>query len=682
MNRKSDTKKTILICLILVLATAGVYYQVYRFSFVNYDDPEYVMQNINIQNGVTMAMVKWAFTTGYACFWHPMTWISHALDCQIFGSKPGGHHLTNLIFHIANTLLIFYVLVIMTGATWKSAFVAGLFALHPLHVESVAWISERKDVLSTFFWLLTMWAYVRYVRSPAQAAIKNYLLFLLFFSLGMMSKPMLVTLPFLMLLLDYWPLNRFTAEHAETAEKKNIIKKLIVEKIPLFAIAAVLSVVAYIVQKQGMGIPRDGAGFVLPVRIANALISYLQYIIKMFWPANLAMFYPHPGQNVSFFYAAISACFLISISIMVICFSKNHRYLFTGWFWYIGTLVPVIGIIQVGEHAMADRYSYITLTGLFIIIAWGAPELLERLRYRNIILWSSSLLILLILAVCAQIQTGYWKNTEILCEHALKVTRNNHKAHFCITMPLLSQERYEEVISHCREAIRIKPDCWEAYNNMAIALYKTGKIDEAIACDEYIVLKRPHDFISRGNLAGLLMGVGRYDEAITQCRIALEDKDIITTRKILGNSLLKIAKYPEAAEEFRRVLASAPDDPNIMNKYGSALVHSGKFDDAISLSEKSIKIAPQLSEGYLNMGFAFIGKGRFAEAVQEYEKALAITPENAIAHSEAGVAYFKLGKLDDAIGHFKQALLIDPNNTAAQQNLEFAIAGQKTPGTK
>jgi tetratricopeptide (TPR) repeat protein len=624
-----------------------------------------------------------------------MTWISHAIDCKIFGDKAGGHHITNLIFHIANTLLLFYVFLMMTDSTgspqadsiWKSAFVAALFALHPLHVESVAWISERKDVLSTFFWILTMWAYVRYVRSAERAVIGNYLLFLLLFTLGMMSKPMLVTMPFLLLLIDYWPLNRLPIADCRLSienQKLKIVswKWAIIEKAPLLAIGAVLSVVAYIVQKQGSGIPKEGTGFELQNRIANALISYIQYIIKMIWPANLAMFYPHPRQNVSFFYAAVCAVILIAISIAVIRFSKKHRYLFTGWFWYLGTLVPVIGIVQVGEHAMADRYSYITLTGLFIIIAWGTTELLERFRYRNIILWSSSLLILLVLAVCAHIQTGYWKNTKTLCEHALKVTKDNYKAHFCITIPLLNEERYEEVISHCQEAIREKPDHFEAYNNMAIALYKTGKTDEAIACDEYIVEKRPHDFISRGNLASLLMGTGRYDEAITQCRIALEDMDIITTRKTLAKSLLKTGNYSEAAEEYRRIMATEPNDPNIMNKYGNALVHSRKYDEAILLSEKSIKKAPQLPEGYLNMGFALIGKEQYPRAAMEYEKGLAIEPNNSVAQSEAGVAYYKMGKIDDAISHFKKALSIDPNNMAAIQNLEAAVSQQQLTKTK
>jgi tetratricopeptide (TPR) repeat protein len=679
MAEKSDTKRSILICLILVLATAAVYYQATGFSFVNYDDPEYIYQNPYIKNGITPAAIKWAFTTGYACFWHPITWLSHILDWQLFGANPAGHHIINLLFHIANTLLTFLVFKKMTQAVWPSAFVAALFALHPLHVESVAWVSERKDVLSTFFWLLTMWAYASYASQPKMS---RYLLVVVFFTLGMMSKPMLVTLPFVLLLLDYWPLRRLEEDNPQ--HKAGSF--LIMEKVPLFAMAVAASVVAFIVQKQGKAIP-TGENFAFPIRLANACISYMQYIIKMVWPSRLVMFYPHPGRNVSILYAVISAGILLAVTIIIIRFSKGHRYLLTGWFWYVGTLVPVIGLVQVGNHAMADRYSYITLTGLFIIIAWGLPEwfdklttpskvegLLERWRYRKAVLWASSLAVLSALAVCAHLQNRCWKNTITLCEHALKVTENNYKAHFCITLPLLEQQRFQEAIEHANEAIQIYPQCYEAYNNLGVALCRVGRFDDAIRCYERLLEMRPDYAVTRGNLAAILVSGGRYAEAIEQCRISLETLDSIRIRKFLGYSLLRIGRYPEAIAEYRKVLSAEPKDPNVLNKLGSALAHSGEFDEAIAVSNRALQIAPELVDARLNLGFAFIGKDKFAEAAEEYEKFLLVKPENAIAHSELGVALFKQGKFDESIAHSKQALQIDPNNQAAETNLNFALA--------
>src|SRR4030042_60564 len=385
------------ICLGLMLITTVVFYQVCTYDFVNLDDPTYIYENTNIQDGITSKTIKWAFTTGYASNWHPLTWLSHMLDWQLFGPKAGGHHFTNLIFHIANTLLLFVVLKQMTHKLWSSAFVAALFALIPLHCESVAWGSERKDVLSTFFWMLTIWAYVRFASRPK---IASYLPVVVFFALGLLSKPMLVTLPFVLLLLDYWPLYRFNPKRGDASSKYSL-SYLLAEKAPLFAMAIVSCIVTFIVQKKGGAMEWEHCS--LPVRLANASISYLQYISKMIWPAQLAFFYPHPNQNVSFLYAVISAVFLLAVTIIIFRFAKKRRYLVTGWLWYLGALVPVIGLIQVGAQAMADRYTYIPLTGLFIIIAWGLPDLLGKLRYKKIALTLTALLVISAISICAHL---------------------------------------------------------------------------------------------------------------------------------------------------------------------------------------------------------------------------------------------------------------------------------------
>jgi hypothetical protein len=411
----SSNRRYSLICLILGLITFAVFYQVHGFKFITYDDPSYVYNNPDIQSGVTLESIKWAFATGWTGYWHPLTWLSYMLNWQLFGSNPAGYHIVNLIFHIINTLLLFIVLGQMTRSIWPSAFAAALFALHPLHVQSVTWVSELKDMLSTFFWVLTMWAYLRYVNKPG---ITRYFWVVIFLALGLMSKPMLVTLPFVLLLLDYWPLERF---------RRHTLLYLIGEKIPLFALSAASSVVTFLIQQSSMAVVSLNL-LPLKFRIFNALVSYTGYIEKMFWPGRLAVFYPHPGRNISVMYAVISAGLLLAATVLVIRFGKNRRYLVTGWFWYIGTLVPVIGIVQVGIQGMADRYSYIPLTGLFIIIAWGVPDLLTKWRYKKIVLASLALLIVSTISITTYNQLRYWRNTLTLFQHAIDVTKDNFMA--------------------------------------------------------------------------------------------------------------------------------------------------------------------------------------------------------------------------------------------------------------
>jgi hypothetical protein len=411
----SSNRRFFLICLILGLITFAVFYQVHGFKFITYDDPYYVSKNPDIQSGITLESVKWAFTTGYTANWQPLTWLSYMLDWQLFGSNPAGYHIVNLIFHIINTVLLFIIIGQMTHSLWRSAFAAALFALHPLHVESIAWVSERKDVLSTFFWMLTMWAYLRYVNKPG---ISRYLWTAFFLALGLMSKPMLVTLPFVLLLLDYWPLERF---------RQRTFLYLVGEKIPFFVFSTASSVVAFLIQQNSMAVVSLNL-LPLKFRILNAFVSYTGYIEKMFWPGRLAVFYPHAGRNISVLYAIISACLLLAVTVLVIRFRKNRRYLVTGWLWYIGTLVPVIGIVQVGIQGMADRYSYITLTGLFIIIAWGIPDLLAKWRYKKIMLISLALLIVSTMSIRTYNQLRYWRNTMTLFQHAIDVTSDNFMA--------------------------------------------------------------------------------------------------------------------------------------------------------------------------------------------------------------------------------------------------------------
>jgi Flp pilus assembly protein TadD len=671
MGRNSDKNWTLLICVALTLATVAVFWQVWTYDFISFDDPVYVYDNLKIQTGITLKAVKWAFTTVYANFWLPLIWLSYMLDWELFGSNPAGYHLTNLVFHIANTLLLFIVLRQMTGVLWRSAFVAALFALHPLHVESVAWVTERKDVLSTFFWMLTMAAYLGYAKHPGAA---RYLLMLLTFALGLMAKPMLVTLPFVFLLLDYWPLDRLGPKWSKAGRKYSFVY-LLIEKIPLFVMASALSIVTFIAQKKGGLIP-PAEEYSISVRLANASISYLQYIIRMVWPVRLAFFYPHPGQNVSVLYAVISAILLLVVTILVIQFATNHRYLVTGWFWYVGTLVPVIGLIQVGDQALADRFSYITLIGLFIIIAWELPELFGKWRHRKVALWTSSLIALSVLAVLAHLQQRCWENSITLGQHALKVTdRNcNYKAYLIIANMLCEQGRFEEAIRYSAEAVRISPNYVGAINTLGAALYKAGRIDEAIDCYQRALEIDPSEAMPHANLALALVAKGEFAEAVRYCKIALTTMDTITIHNTLGYALLNLGRFEEAAAEYRKVLSAMPNDPDILNKLGYALAQSGKFDEAISFCNKALQIAPDLVKVRLNLGVALVNGGRFAEAVKEYEKVLLVQPQNVIAHNDLGVALLRQGKFDEAIAHFNRAVQIDPNNPDSRNNLNIALA--------
>ena len=468
-----------LVCLFLVITTLVVYWQVKNHEFIGFDDVTYVTKNPHLQAGLSLEGITWAFTSERAGNWHPLTWLSHMLDIQVYGMAPGRHHLTNVLFHIMNTLLLFLVFRRMTGALWQSAFVAALFALHPLHVESVAWIAERKDVLSTFFWMLTMGAYVWYVE---RQGFLRYLPVLLFFILGLLAKPMLVTLPFVLLLLDYWPLSRFQFGHQNgniVIQQKSVVIRLICEKIPLFALAAASCIVTLFAQQSGGAICSFSA-FPINIRIANALVSYVGYIVKMLWPHQLAVLYPHPGMLP--WIQVIGACLLlVFISILAVMTLKRRPWLIVGWVWYIVTLVPVIGLVQVGSQAMADRYTYVPLIGIFIMIAWGIPELLSGWRNRKIGLSTMAVACLLVLMATTWFQVRYWANSVTLFERALAVTENNYVLHSNLGVTLFSKGRVDEAIGHFHNAMRINPRFAEVHNNLGIILIRKGKLEEAVA---------------------------------------------------------------------------------------------------------------------------------------------------------------------------------------------------------
>jgi len=502
----------ILICLFLIAATLSVYWQANKFDFVNFDDNDYVTDNLHVQAGLTPKNMIWALTTTHASNWHPLTWLSHMLDFQLYGMNPGQHHMTNVFFHILNTLLLFFVFRKMTDNVWQSSFVAALFALHPLHVESVAWISERKDVLSTFFFMLTIWSYTLWAKNSLRS---GYFLALLFFILGLMSKPMVVTLPFVLFLLDFWPLNRLDLKwpknHSDCPQKKSVYH-LLWEKFPFFVFSTVSCFVTYFAQKKG-GAVKSFEVYPLMVRLSNALHSYIKYIIKLLLPHKMAVLYQHPGK-LPLWETVGTLLILLSISLFSIRSIKRRPYFTVGWFWFLGSLIPVIGIIQIGSQAMADRYMYIPSIGIFIIMAWGVPDFFSNLSFKKTFLSLFATVFLLILGLFTWKQLHYWENSIMLFERAIAVAPYNAVPHNNLGNALKEVGRVGDAVEHYRKAIRFKPDYYEAHSNLADALEKIGRTDEAIS--HYMEALRITPEFEQGhyNLANLLNKMGRTDEAI------------------------------------------------------------------------------------------------------------------------------------------------------------------------
>jgi len=669
------TRPGIIVCLSLVLSILVAYWQVRDHEFVNYDDDLYVTKNQHVQAGLSLKGITWSLTDTSTGNWHPLTWLSHMLDCQLYGMNPGSHHLTSVLFHMWNTLLLFLLLRRMTGALWQSGFVATLFALHPLHVESVAWVAERKDVLSTFFWMLTLWSYVWYVE---HRGISRYLLVLLFFILGLMAKPMLVTLPFVLLLLDYWPLKRFSWEKSVDGnlQQESTISRMIWEKTPLFFLAMALSVVTFLAQKSGGALnPLDV--YPLDARIGNAVVSYVSYIGKMIWPNNLAILYPHPGM-LPIKQVAGAGLLILFISLLAIWAVKRRPWFTVGWLWYTGTLVPVIGLVQVGVQSMADRYTYVPLIGLFIIVAWGIHELMARWRHRIMGLLTMTALFILILLVITRMQVRYWSNSISLFEHAIKVTDGNFVAHNNLGKAFSEKGRIAEAITHFLEALRIKPDYAEAHNNLGLSLAKNGRIDEAIKHILQALQLKPYFAEAHNNLGNALDLQRRTGEAIGHYLEALRIKpDFEEAHYNLGLVLVRQNRTDEAITHFLEALRIKPDYAEANNDLGLALFHKGNIEGAIDHFREALRIKPDFVEALNNISLALANHGRINEAIRNLFEALRIKPDYAETHNNLGVVLIRRGNIKGAIDHFQEALRIKPDYVQAKNNLNQALMSQQ-----
>ena len=619
----NDRWTVLTVCIFLAAMTWLVFGQTLRHEFVSFDDNLYVCENPAVTHGLNLKGVGWAFTHTVVANWHPLTMMTHMLDCRLYGLNAGGHHLTNVLLHTASVILLFLVLRRMTGALWRSALVAAVFAIHPLRVESVAWVAERKDVLSGLFFMLTLWAYVRYVGKSKAHSPKSkvfYGLVLLFFVLGLMSKPMVVTLPFVLLLLDYWPLNRFTPPPVPAVTGKGDSLKnhflpwrLILEKIPLLALSGAACVATMMIQKDII------APVPLALRIGNAAVSYVVYLRQMFCPAGLAVLYPYPQNSLPGWKIALAVVLLAAISAGVFLRRQRQPYLLMGWLWYLGMLIPVIGLVQVGGQAHADRYTYLPQIGLYLALIWAAGSLGAGWRHRRVVLGGLSSVILVALIFCARTQTSYWRNSEVLWTHTLACTSDNYIAHYNLGDALVKMGRRDEAIAQYQKTLQITPNYAEAHDNLGSVLLQKGRVDEAIAHYQTALRITPENATAHNNLGNALFQKRMVAEAITHYQKALQINP----------------DYAEAHNNLAWVLATAPQvslrngdeavklaeranqltggkTPIILHTLAAAYAEAGRFGDAIRSVQKAIELAQ--AAGQKDLAERFTGELKLYEA--------------------------------------------------------------------
>lgn len=575
------------VCGLLLLAVLLVFSQTAEFTFVNYDDNTYVYENPHVSAGLTADNAAWAFTHSHSDNWHPLTWLSHMMDCQFFGLAPRGHHLTNVALHAAAVVLLFLVLLRMTDRLWPSVFVAVVFAIHPLRVESVAWVAERKDVLSGLFFMLTLWTYSKYAERPTSWG--RYIAVIVCFALGLMAKPMLVTVPFVLLLLDYWPLGRMKPPPTD------YLQRLVIEKTPLIVMAIASCEVTLMAQAGAM---QPLGAIPLPSRIANALVSYATYLIQFIFPVNLAAFYPHPGATLPVWEVGAALLLLLGVTLAALTMRRKYPYLFVGWLWYLGMLTPVIGLVQVGNQATADRYTYLTQIGLCVALAWGVSSAAAAWpNYRRLVPVAASLIIA-VLMVCAWRQTGYWRDSESLWTRALDCTSNNALAHNNLGKDLAERKKMDDAVIQFKKAVDICPDYALAHSN----------------------------------LGGVLASQGQLNDAIGHYRTALAIRpDFASAHNNLGAALARQGKADDAAAEYRKAVESDPDCPEANNNLGSILMKQNRIDAAIACFQKALDANPSYPEAHSNLGAALAKQRQFDKALRHLEEAVRLAPGYAAA---------------------------------------------------
>ncbi len=610
----SVTRKAAIAAALLVALTAAAILPVLHNGFINYDDPQYVLENRHVRTGLTLEAVAWALTTFHASNWHPLTWVVHQLNVTLWGLDPFGHHLTSFMLHLANAVLVLAALRALTGLLWPSFLVAALFAVHPLHVESVAWVAELKDVLSSFFGLLTLLAYLRFLSRPEPS---RYAVTVLLFAAGLLAKPMLVTLPLVFLILDWWPLDRW--------RMPGTTRRILREKLPLLALSVLSSLVTYRAQGEAVGTIVE---YSLAVRTGNAMVSYVRYLEQAFWPALLAPFYPHPGDTLPLWQTGAALLFLLGLGWALFVARRARPYFLAGGLFYLIMLLPVIGLIQVGGQAMADRYTYLPLLGPFVAVVWSLRDLpLGRMERRTVT--TAAALLLIPLAVTANRQARLWRDSITLFSHAHDVTRDNWLAHNNLASALDAAGRLDEAAGHYRESLRINPGFAKAYYGLGAVRARQGKLEEAKVRFMQALRYEPRSADALYNLGSVYADEGRLDEA---------------------------------AASYRKSLEINPELPEGWNGLGIVLARMERLDEATDAFRRAVALNPGYAEAHYNLGRSLSGTGRAADAATQFELVLRLNPRDAEAHYALGMILLSLGRGDEALGRLREALRLDPSS--------------------
>jgi len=686
MNPKILLRKKISVCFILAAITLLAYWPIQNHEFINFDDDLYITGNHRVKAGLTLDGLIWAFGFNERSYWHPLAWLSHMLDVELFGLSPAGHHLTNLWIHLANSLLLFWIFYRTTGCLYRSAFMAALFAAHPLNVDSVAWVAERKNLLSTFFWMLSLLFYVRYVEGPN---LRRYSLILVIFALGLMVKPMLVTLPFALLLLDYWPLKRLrfnqwqkydsaTPAGEGILERQSHVLKLVMEKIPLLVLAGMsiwLSILSS--QQIGMVVATDTVPMML--RIANALVSYLNYLAKMIWPHNLAIFYPFP-KDLPWWQLTGSGILLLAVTALFLLRSSHKPYLATGWLWYLGTLVPVIGIVQAGVWpSMADRWAYIPMIGIIMIIAWAIPELASKWRYKIPVLAVLGISVIACCVVLVRVQLQYWENSRVLFKHALDVTQENSLAHNNLGSALLWEGETDAALHHFKAALKLAPKTPKMHNNIGHALMKLGRVNEAV--DRYLesIRLNPLEAETHNSLAVALIEQGRLSESILHLQKALRFEPNYADAYVnLGAAYRRQGQAKRAAKCYMEAIRLRPDLPEAYNNLGLLLLHEGNLKAAASYFRKALEKKSDYAKARDNLEKVLNAQNTFKETLAQIQAKAKRNPEDSDLFLKLGDLYKEQSELDGALEHYQKAFLLRPGSLLAMKKLAIvhAMKGQ------
>ena len=704
----------ILLLISISVITFAIYQNILKHDFIGFDDHYYVTDNPHVNEGFSIDNILWAFSVdNNTAYWHPVTWLSHMLDCQLFDQNAGMHHLTNLLIHILNAILLFIVLHQMTGAIWPSAVVAALFAVHPINVDSVAWIAERKNVLSTLFWMISMLAYFYYTKRPS---LYRYILIAMSFSIGLMSKSMLVTLPCVFLLLDFWPLQRLrysglTADDATGHIRPvflNNFPKLILEKLPLLLLSLTAMTISRL-SLQNYHQILSTATVPLDLRIFNALVTYVKYIFKILWPQNLSVFYPFP-ETIPLWQIISASGFLLIATGFILLLTKKAPYLFVGWFWYLGTLVPVSGLIQGGLWPeMADRWLYVPSIGLFIMTSWGVSALLKKFPRFKYVFISFTIIIFVFLGLLTRMQTSHWENSKTLFQHALTITQNNHVAHYILGKESLKENDLDNAVKHFNQALAIKNNYPEAYISLGNAMMEKDNYDKAIDCynkalwmsinqedflynqlgkayfqnqmfdkaKEYIsksLNENPKNPAALNNMANILTKMNKPDEAVIFYEKALqlqpEDTEILNN---LANVHLTLGNLQKASLYLNQARAIDPKNALTLNNTGTLYFYQNKLLKAEQYYLSAIKIDPEYSDAHFNLAITNSKQGKIQQAIDHYLTVVHLIPDHPAAHKNLADIYFNMNKLESAIHHYQKSLDSAPYDAQTHFNLGIAL---------